>query len=65
VLWIKTIGGAIMKSLKDRAKEWLNEKNILDNNPEASDSVYVMEEYEILLATAENMFKELIQEGTI
>ena len=49
-----------MKNIKDRAKEWINEKNILDHNPEARDSMYVMEEYEILLATAESMFKEIV-----
>ena len=49
-----------MKSIKDRAKEWLNEQDILRNNPEAIDSVYIMEEYEILIAAAENIFKEMV-----
>jgi hypothetical protein len=49
-----------MKNIKDRAKEWINEKYILDNNPEAIDSVYVNEERDILIATAEDIFKEII-----
>jgi hypothetical protein len=49
-----------VKNIKDRAKEWLNEKQILENNPEAIDSAYMLEEYEILLVTAGNIFKELV-----
>lgn len=49
-----------MKNIKDRAKEWLNEKTILESNPEAIDSVYIMEEYEILLVTAADIFKEVV-----
>jgi hypothetical protein len=53
------IGGQV-KNIKDRAKEWLNEKTILESNPEAIDSVYIMEEYEILLVTAADIFKEVV-----
>lgn len=46
--------------MNDRIQAWLKEKETLDNDPEAIDSVYVNEQRDILISVAEDIFKEML-----